>query len=111
MLLVINVNNTNTSFGVHAGSQWRAHWRVATDRAKQTDEHAMLLHSLFEFHGLQWSELEGVAISSVVPPITANFVDLSRRYLKHEPLLVSPGSRPASGSCSTIRTRSAPTAS
>ncbi|MCK7510834.1 MAG: type III pantothenate kinase [Desulfobacterales bacterium] len=25
MLLVINVNNTNTSFGVHAGSQWRAH--------------------------------------------------------------------------------------
>ena len=47
MLLAINVNNTNTSFGVHAGSAWRSHWRVATDRAKQTDEHAMLLHSLF----------------------------------------------------------------
>ncbi|MCU0232131.1 MAG: type III pantothenate kinase, partial [Acidobacteria bacterium] len=90
MLLAINVNNTNTSFGVHAGSAWRSHWRVATDRAKQTDEHAMLLHSLFEFHGLRWSEIEGVAIASVVPPLTANFVDLARRYLKREPLLVSP---------------------
>ena len=89
MLLVINVNNTNTSFGVYAGSEWRAHWRVATDRAKQADEHAMLLRSLFDFSGLQWSELEGVAISSVVPPITGVFVDLSRRYLRHEPLVVS----------------------
>ncbi len=89
MLLVINVNNTNTSFGVHADGQWRAHWRVATDRAKQTDEHAMLLHELFEFNGLRWSDLEGVAIASVVPPITSIFVELSRRYLKHDPLLVS----------------------
>lgn len=89
MLLTINVNNTNTSFGLYSGGRWLAHWRVATDRAKQADEYAMLLRSLFDFSGLDWSAVTGVALSSVVPPITAAFVDLSRRYLRHDPLIVS----------------------
>lgn len=89
MLLAINVNNTNTSFGLHSEGRWVAHWRVATDRAKQADEYAMLLRSLFEYSDLDWSEVSGVALSSVVPPITATFVDLSRRYLRHDPLIVS----------------------
>jgi type III pantothenate kinase len=89
MLLAMNVNNTNTSFGLYADGRWVAHWRVATDRAKQPDEYAMLLRSLFEYNGLDWSQVSGVALSSVVPPITGAFVDLSRRYLQHDPLIVS----------------------
>lgn len=89
MLLVMNVNNTNTSFGVHHNGRWVAHWRVATDRAKQPDEYAMLLRSLFDYGHLDWSQITGVALSSVVPPLTAAFVDLSRHYLKHDPLIVS----------------------
>jgi hypothetical protein len=30
MLLVMNVNNTNTSFGLYREDRWIAHWRVAT---------------------------------------------------------------------------------
>ncbi|MEJ5358638.1 MAG: type III pantothenate kinase [Desulfobacterales bacterium] len=90
MLLAVNVNNTNTSFGVHGeGSGWLAHWRAATDRARLADEYAMLLRSFFEFRGLSWSQLTGVALSSVVPPVTPVFVELSRRYLGLEPLVVS----------------------
>jgi type III pantothenate kinase len=89
MLLVMNVNNTNTSFGLNADGRWTAHWRVATDRAKQPDEYAMLLHSLFDYHRLDWTAVSGVALSSVVPPITGVFVDMSRRYLGQEPLVVS----------------------
>jgi type III pantothenate kinase len=89
MLLAMNVNNTNTSFGIYRDSRWAAHWRVATDRAKQADEYAMLLRSLFDYGDLDWSQVTGVALSSVVPPITAAFVELSRRYLKHEPLIVT----------------------
>ena len=89
MLLAMNVNNTNTSFGIHRDGQWVAHWRVATDRAKQPDEYAMLLRSLFDFDHLDWSQITGVALSSVVPPLTAAFVELSRRYLKHDPLIVT----------------------
>ena len=89
MLLAINVNNTNTSFGLYGDGRWIAHWRVATDRAKQPDEYAMLLHQLFEYSELDWSGISGVALSCVVPPITTVFVDLSCRYLGHEPLIVS----------------------
>jgi type III pantothenate kinase len=89
MLLAINVNNTNTSFGLYREGGWIAHWRVATDRAKQGDEYAMLLRSLFQHGGLDWSEIQGVALSSVVPPITPIFVDVCRRYLKQEPLIVT----------------------
>jgi type III pantothenate kinase len=89
MLLAMNVNNTNTSFGIHRDGRWVAHWRVATDRAKQPDEYAMLLRSLFDFDHLDWSQITGVALSSVVPPLTAAFVELSRRYLKHDPLIVT----------------------
>jgi type III pantothenate kinase len=89
MLLAMNINNTNTSFGLHVDGKWIAHWRVATDRAKQPDEYAMLLHSLFRYGALDWSQITGVALSSVVPPITTVFVDLSRRYLGHEPLIVT----------------------
>jgi type III pantothenate kinase len=89
MLLAMNVNNTNTSFGLHAGDRWVVHWRVATDRAKQPDEYAMLLRSLFDYSDLDWAQITGVALSSVVPPITSVFVDLSRRYLGHEPLIVT----------------------
>jgi type III pantothenate kinase len=89
MLLAININNTNTSFGLYHKGDWIAHWRVATDRAKQPDEYAMLLRNLFEYNGLNWSQISGLAISSVVPPITPTIVDLSRRYLKHDPLIVT----------------------
>ncbi|MCU0540146.1 MAG: type III pantothenate kinase [Desulfobacterales bacterium] len=89
MLLAINVNNTNTSFGLHREGGWIAHWRIATDRSKQPDELAMLLRSLCDYARLSWSEVSGVALSSVVPPLTPVFAEMSRRYLGHEPLVVS----------------------
>jgi type III pantothenate kinase len=89
MLLAININNTNTSFGVNAQGRWIAHWRAATSRSRQPDEHAMLLRSLFEHAELRWSDLTAVALSSVVPPVTPVFVELCRRYFRLEPLIVS----------------------
>jgi type III pantothenate kinase len=89
MLLVMNVNNTNTMFGLHREGEWIASWRIATDRAKQPDEYAMVLRNLFDYSHLNWSEVSGVALASVVPPLTSCFVDMSRRYLGHDPLIVS----------------------
>ena len=52
MLLVMNVNNTNTMFGLHREGEWIASWRIATDRAKQPDEYAMVLRNLFDYSHL-----------------------------------------------------------
>ncbi|MCU0559708.1 MAG: type III pantothenate kinase [Desulfobacterales bacterium] len=93
MLLGINVNNTNTMFGLYRDGRWAANWRIATDRAKQPDEYAMLLRSLFDYAKLCWSEVAGVAVASVVPPLTPVFAEMSRRYLGHDPLIVSSASK------------------
>ena len=89
MLLTTNVNNTNTMFGLHDGKKWIANWRIKTDRAKQPDEYAMLLRDLFQHNQLVWADVSGVAISSVVPPLTGTFVEMYQRYFKLEPLVVT----------------------
>lgn len=89
MLLTTNINNTNTMFGLHDGKGWIANWRVKTDRAKQPDEYAMLLRDLFQHNKLSWSDVTGVAMASVVPPLTGSFVEMYERYFKLEPLVVT----------------------
>ena len=89
MLLTTNINNTNTMIGLCDGPEWIANWRIKTDRAKQPDEHAMLLRNLFQHNQLSWSDVSGVALASVVPPLTATFVDMYQRYFQIEPLVVT----------------------
>jgi len=89
MLLATNINNTNTMIGLYDGTEWIASWRIKTDRAKQPDEHAMLLRNLFQHNQLSWEDVSGVALASVVPPLTASFVDMFQRYFHLEPLVVT----------------------
>jgi len=89
MLLVMNINNTNTKLGLHRHGQWLAHWRIASDREKMPDEYAMLVRNLFDFEGLSWDDVSGVALASVVPPLTGTFVEMCQRYIGHDPLVVT----------------------
>jgi len=91
MLLGIDIGNTNTKFGLFDGDRLRAHWRIATDRAKLSDEYAILLISLFAAEHFQVGDITGCAISSVVPALIPEFAAVSRRYLKQEPVIVGPG--------------------
>ena len=89
MLLAININNTNTMLGLFDNQTWIANWRVSSDRAKLVDEYGMLLKNLFDFEGYKWEDISAVAIASVVPPLTTTFTDMSRRFFKRDPLVVS----------------------
>ena len=91
MLLCIDIGNTNIKLGLFDKDKTRAHWRIATDRARLTDEYAMLLLDLFAASRLQTREVTGVAISSVVPSLAPVFADLSKNYLKRTPIVVGPG--------------------
>lgn len=90
MLLVVDIGNTNTVLGLHRDGEWIAHWRIASDRAEMPDEYAVLLRNLFDFEELSWADVSGVALASVVPPLTGTFVEMCRRYLGHDPLVVTP---------------------
>ena len=88
MLLAIEQGNTNTLFAVHDGVEWIAEWRSATESTRTADEYAVWLHQLLELQGLGLKNLDGCIISSVVPQSIFNLRNLSRRYLKVEPMVI-----------------------
>ncbi len=88
MLLAIEQGNTNTLFAVHDGKDWIAQWRTATEASRTADEYAVWLNQLLEMAGLKLSALHACIISTVVPQSLFNLRNLSRRYLKAEPLVV-----------------------
>ena len=88
MLLAIEQGNTNTLFAVHDGETWIAQWRAATHSTRTADEYAVWLSQLLSMAGLQLGAFTGCIISSVVPQSIFNLRNLSRRYLKVEPLVI-----------------------
>lgn len=93
MVLVLDIGNTNIVLGVYEDTRLVASCRMATDRQKTTDEYAMVIRDLFSYHGLDFADVSGVAISCVVPPVISTFEDLARRYFHCEPVVVEPGVR------------------
>lgn len=91
MIFVLDVGNTNTVLGVFEEDVLKYHWRIETNRNKTADEYGMLIKALIEHEGLSFSDIEGVIISSVVPPIVGAFENMCHKYLKHKPLIVGPG--------------------
>lgn len=88
MLLAIEQGNTNTLFAVHDGETWVAQWRSATESTRTADEYAVWLRQLLSMRGLDFVDLDGCIISSVVPQSIFNLRNLSRRYLGVEPLVI-----------------------
>lgn len=91
MLLTIDVGNTNTVLGVFEGPELRVHWRLTTRREQTTDEYGILVRNLFASSTTEPDQIDGIAIASVVPPLTPVLVALAREYLGREPLVVEPG--------------------
>ena len=91
MLLTLDISNTSIKAGVFSGNSLLANWRFATERQKLTDDYAMLLLGLFQAAGIPASEIDGVSMSCVVPPLRSVFDDLARKYLHLTPVIVGPG--------------------
>lgn len=91
MLLVIDVGNSNTVFGIYREETLLHHWRLSTDKARTSDEYAMLLHELFSMAGLHFRDVGDIIISSVVPPMLRVLENLCSSYFKRKPYVVGPG--------------------
>ena len=102
MLLALDVGNTNTVLGLYrlanetaddaAGPEMVANWRITTPSSVQTsDEFSVLLRNLFELKGLEIGVVNGIAISSVVPPLDSTLRQVCEIYFKVKPMFVEPG--------------------
>ena len=88
MLLAIDIGNTHLVLGVFKGDQLVHSWRVVTRRNQTFDEYAVLFRNLFELEGIASKDIEGMVISSVVPPLNETFESLARQYFSLEPLFI-----------------------
>ena len=93
MLLTIDIGNTNTVLGVYKGDKLAAHWRLTTARSQTVDEYGILTRSLFHTAGLDQESLEGIIISSVVPPLNSTLAEMTEKYFGKKALFVEPGVR------------------
>ena len=88
MLLAIDIGNTHLVLGIFKGDQLVHSWRVMTRRNQTFDEYAVLFRNLFELEGIASKDIEGMVISSVVPPLNETFESLARQYFSLEPLFI-----------------------
>ncbi len=88
---MFDVGNTNMVLGVYDKDELKYHWRIETNRNKTEDEYGIVIKSLFEHVGLSLSQIKGIIISSVVPPIMLALERMCQRYFNLKPLIVGPG--------------------
>lgn len=91
MLLAVDIGNTSVTLGIFEGHELRATWRMATRIHQMFDEYAVILLNLLHLKGLAPSDVDRIAICSVVPPLTPVFEELSREYFKVSPLVIGAG--------------------
>ena len=94
MLLVVDVGNTQTVIGLFDGGAIVADWRIATVRHRTADEMAGLLQGFFSLLGERLkSTVSELAVASVVPRLTAQWVNMSEKHLGLTPFVLGPGVR------------------
>ncbi|MCC7357977.1 MAG: type III pantothenate kinase [Anaerolineales bacterium] len=91
MLLTIDIGNTNVTLGLYQGEALGPRWRLATDHHKLADEYGILLTSLLAHAKLEASAVQGIAVASVVPPLTGVFVQACESFLGQTPFVVDAG--------------------
>ncbi|MFQ6069368.1 MAG: type III pantothenate kinase [Candidatus Aminicenantales bacterium] len=91
MLLAVDIGNTNIEIGVFRGEKLIENWKMKTVKDKTRDEYVLALINLFRFTSLGVGDIDAVIVSSVVPPLTPVFQDLSLKLFKRKSLVVGPG--------------------
>ena len=94
MLLALDAGNTNISVGIFKNGELMDHRRLRTVREQTSDEWGILLTSLLRFASfdqktLDPKALDGIIISSVVPPLNSALAEMSQKYFNTQAMFVT----------------------
>src|SRR5574341_205882 len=90
MLLAIDIGNTNIVWGIYDNRTLVAHWRLATETKRTSDEYGILFTNLLAAAGIPPQRVSGAIISSVVHVLTPTFEEMVERSFRQHALLVTP---------------------
>ncbi|QCE33944.1 type III pantothenate kinase [Acetobacteraceae bacterium] len=86
-ILAVDMGNTNTVFALYDGQKWSRKWRLGTDSRRMADEYEVYLSVWFKNEGISFSEIENVAVSSVVPDALKELVHFLTVRFPNSPLV------------------------
>ena len=91
MLLALDAGNTNITIGAFGPQRTLiGHWRLRTVHEQTADEWGILMRNLFALSSLDTASVDGIIISSVVPPLDGSLARMAETYFHAEPLFVTP---------------------
>jgi type III pantothenate kinase len=93
MLATFDISNTRIRVGIFDGAELRATFSLAADVRRTADEYAVLADGFLREERIPRREVHGVAIASVVPPLTGIFEQLASRLFRTRALVVGAGTR------------------
>ena len=91
MILVVDIGNTNIVLGVYSDNKMEFTARIATNKEKTSDEYSVVINGIFSLNNIDTGKIEGIIMSSVVPPLTSIFESVLKRFCKTDVIVVGPG--------------------
>ena len=91
MLLSIDIGNTNITLGLYRDQELVVAWRLATDHERMQDEYGLQMLGLLQHAGFNTEDVHGIALASVVPPLTGTFLQACDNYIGQPVLVVDAG--------------------
>ncbi|MGL5260260.1 MAG: type III pantothenate kinase [Lachnospiraceae bacterium] len=91
MILVIDVGNTNITFGVYKERKLSTTFRMMSKATRTSDEYGMSIRELLSANKVKKEDITGCIIASVVPNIMHSLMGGIKRYLGVTPMIVGNG--------------------
>ena len=91
MILAVDVGNSHIVLGCIEEGNIKCISRIVTNRMATTSEYAVQLRQILEFEEIDYKNLDGAILSSVVPPVNESMKTAIVRLTGHEPLMVGAG--------------------
>ena len=80
MVFVVDVGNTNITYGVYEGEKLVTSFRLTSKVARTSDESGMEIIEILKINGISRDDIEGCIIASVVPGVMYSLTSGIKRY-------------------------------
>ena len=91
MILTVDIGNSNIVFGCVKGDEILFEARVRTDATKTSDEYCVDLKIILDVYGVDFQDIEGAIIASVVPQVLNSLKTAIKKLTGKNALVVGPG--------------------
>ena len=93
MILVVDVGNTNITFGVYDGEKLLTTFRMTTKIPRTSDEYGIMIREMLSGNQIDVEDIQGSIIASVVPNVMHALENALSHYINSKPLIIGPGTK------------------